>query len=186
MLHVLTSIRLWLVTLVACCVIYPLLVLGFASLVAPHARTGSLIRDADGRIRGSVLIAQGFMRPGYFWPRPSAVNYNASATGGSNLSPTHPRLRERAEAILSQLAPQHGAQVPADLVTASGSGVDPHISLAAATVQVPRVAKARGLPEQDVLTLVETHVDSSVLAMLGGERVVNVLRLNLALDVLHQ
>jgi K+-transporting ATPase ATPase C chain len=183
---VLTAVRLWLVTLLACGVIYPFLVLGFASLVAPHARHGSLIRDRSGRIRGSGRIAQGFTRAAYFWPRPSAVNYDASTSGGSNLSPTNPALRERAKAILARLALPVGEKVPADLLTASGSGLDPHISLAAATLQVPRVAQARGLPQQEVLALVRKQADAPLAALLGVTPVVNVLRLNVALDALQQ
>jgi K+-transporting ATPase ATPase C chain len=126
-------------------------------------------------------VAQSFSRPGYFWPRPSAVDYNASATGGSNLSPTDPRLAERARVILARLDVDES--VPADLVAASGSGLDPDVTERAARIQAPRVAAARGIDE----ALVRDRIDDVARFTGGiplGERVVNVLELNLALDVL--
>jgi K+-transporting ATPase ATPase C chain len=181
-----TSIRLFLLSIAVCSVAYPAATLGFASLVAPEARQGSLVRDGKGAVVGSRLLAQHFTRPRYFWPRPSAVDYDASATGGSNLSPTNTKLAEQARKIINQLKPREGQRVPADLVTASGSGMDPHISLSAAMFQAPRVASERNLDLDRIKELVNQHTDSPTLAAFGGEPVVNVLELNLALDSLQE
>lgn len=177
-----TSLRLFVLSLIVCSVAYPAAILGFASLAAPEARQGSLVRDEKGTVVGSRLLAQNFTRPEYFWPRPSAADYNASATGGSNLSPTNPELTEQAREIINRLKPQEDQRVPADLVSASGSGMDPHISLSAAMFQSPRVATARNLTVDRVRELVNQHADSPTLAAFGGEPVVNVLELNLAMD----
>jgi K+-transporting ATPase ATPase C chain len=177
-----TSLRLFVLSIVVCSAGYSALVLGVAALVAPASRQGSLIRSEDGTVVGSRLLAQDFTRPEYFWPRPSACDYNASATAGSNLSPTSLKISERAEEIISRLQPGDGQLVPADLVLASGGGMDPHITLAAAMFQVPRVAAARTLSGDRVKELVNQHTDSPTLAALGGEPIVNVLELNLALD----
>jgi K+-transporting ATPase ATPase C chain len=179
MSDLIVSLRLLLASLVACSVIYPAAVWGFAVVAAPQGRHGSLIRNEAGTIVGSRLLAQSFTRPEYFWPRPSACDYNASAAGGSNLSPTSPQIAERARVILARLGP---VDAPADLVTASGSGLDPHISLAGALVQVPRVALARKLPASRVEELVRRHGEERVLVAFGGKPIVNVLELNLALD----
>jgi K+-transporting ATPase ATPase C chain len=177
-----TSLRLILLSIAICCVAYPATILGFATVASPEARQGSLLRDERGAIVGSRLIAQGFARPEYFWPRPSAVSFDASASGGSNLSPTNPELADRAREIVNRLQPKADQLVPVDLVLASGSGLDPHITLSAALLQMSRVAAARNLPEDRVKQLVIQHTDSPALAALGGERIVNVLDLNLALD----
>lgn len=179
-----TSLRLCGLSLVVCSTLYPLVVLGFASVVAPEARQGNLVHAADGMVVGSRLLAQGFTRPEYFWPRPSAVDYNASATGGSNLSPANPKLTERAEEIIARHQLSTDQQIPADLVAASGSGMDPHITRNAALFQVPRVVQARQISKERVKELVEQHLDSGTLQSLGGESLVNVLELNLALDSL--
>ena len=184
MRDVITSLRLFLLSLLVCSVAYPAAILGFAALAAPQSRQGSLVRSSDGTIIGSRLLAQDFARPDYFWPRPSACDYNASATGGSNLSPTNPLLTEKARQIIGELKPDSGQLVPADLVSASGSGMDPHISLAAAMFQVPRVADARNLRPEQVEELVRQQADSPAMVALGGEPVVNVLELNVALDQL--
>ncbi len=180
--ELLTSLRLVLLSLVVCCVAYPSALLAFARLAIPWRAEGSLITDAQGRIIGSHSVAQNFTRPGYFWPRPSAVDYNASAAGGSNLSPANPELATRAKAIIERHAPPAGRVVPADLVTASGSGLDPHISLRAARFQIPRVAGARKIPEAEVQTLILDSAESPSMRVFGGEPVVNVMKLNLALD----
>jgi K+-transporting ATPase ATPase C chain len=177
-----TSLRLFVLSLVVCSAGYSAVMLGFAAVAAPEKRQGSLIRAEDGTIVGSRLIAQGFTRPGYFWPRPSACDYNASATAGSNLSPTNSKITDRAKEIIGRLQPEEGKLVPADLVLASGGGMDPHISLSAALFQAPRVATARSLSVEGVNELVNQHTDSPTLASLGGEPIVNVLELNLALD----
>jgi K+-transporting ATPase ATPase C chain len=182
MSDIITSLRLFLLSILVCSAAYPAVMLGFAAVAVPEKRQGSLITKEDGTIVGSRLLAQKFTRPEYFWPRPSACDYNASATAGSNLSPTNPKLTDRAKEIIAQLKPGKDELVPADLVAASGGGMDPHISLAGAMLQVPRVASARGMSDDAVRKLIHEHTDSPTLAVFGGEQIVNVLELNLTLD----
>ncbi len=165
---------------------YTSLVLLFAMVCAPLSRDGSLILDPDGTVRGSLLIGQAFSHPEYFWPRPSAVDYNAAAAGGSNLSPANPAITERASSILAKYQVGDKSRIPADLVTASGSGLDPHISLSAAYFQAERVADSRHLSLEQVKTLIESCKDSPVMEGWEGWEVVNVLLLNLALDNLQK
>lgn len=169
-------------------VLYPLAVTGAAWLLFPRQAGGSLL-VRDGRVLGSELVGRPFADPGDFWPRPSLAPrgpYDARLSGGGNHGPTHPELaaavRERV-AALQAADPSDTRPIPVDLVTASGSGLDPHLSPAAAERQVPRVARARGLPEEELRALVQRHVEPPLLGVFGGARV-NVLRLNLALDEL--
>jgi K+-transporting ATPase ATPase C chain len=165
---------------------YPLLVTGVAQLALPEAANGSLIVQG-GQPVGSRLIGQSFSAPNYFWSRPSAtapMAYNAGSSGGSNLGPLNPALTDAVKARIEALRaadPGNAAPVPVDLVTSSASGLDPHISRAAADYQAARVARLRGLSEAQVHALIERHTEGLWLGLLGEPRV-NVLELNLALD----
>ena len=164
-------------------VIYPLVVTGIAQVVFPQQANGSLIVK-DGKAVGSELIGQQFDDPSYFWGRPSAANYNAAASSGSNYGPLNPALMDMVQTRIDALKaadPDNTLPIPVDLVTASGSGLDPHISVASALYQVSRVATARGLNEADVIALVNQYTEGRQFGFLGEPRV-NVLLLNMALD----
>jgi K+-transporting ATPase ATPase C chain len=162
---------------------YPALVTLVGQMLFPGQAEGSLVRVGD-RVVGSARVGQAFASPHYFWSRPSAIGYDARTSSGTNQGPLSPALQEAVKGRIEALRaadPGSEAPVPVDLVTASGSGLDPHITPAAALYQVPRVARVRGLPEQQVRRLVEERVESRWLGLLG-ERRVNVLLLNLDLD----
>jgi potassium-transporting ATPase KdpC subunit len=187
--HVKIAVLLLILLTVMTGAIYPLAVTGVAQVLFPRQANGSLIL-INGQPAGSKLIGQPFDDPKYFWGRLSATSpfpYNAASSGASNLGPTNETLiktiKDRIAAIKAA-DPDNSADVPVDLVTASGSGIDPHISRAAAEYQLHRVAKARGLNEQIVRQLIEDHTEGRQLGLLGEPRV-NVLELNLALDILH-
>jgi len=175
--------------------VYPLVMTGIAGVIFPYQSQASLI-ERDGKVVGSMLIGQEFTSDKYFHGRPSATvapdpndatktvpaPYNAANSGGSNLGPTNKALIERVQGEVDKLKQENpSADIPIDLVTTSGGGLDPHISPAAARFQVPRVAKARNMPEDRLRQLVEEHVEGRTLDLLGEPRV-NVLALNLALD----
>jgi len=180
------ALRMLVVLSVLTGVIYPYLVTGIAQLAFPRAANGSLIQ-ADGKAMGSSLLGQPFDDPKYFWGRPSATSpmpYNAGASSGSNQGPRNPALADAVKSRIQALReadPGNEATVPVDLVTASGSGLDPDISVAAAQYQISRVAKARGMAEDKVRALVDTATRARTFGILGEPRV-NVLELNLALD----
>ena len=184
--QIVPALRMLVVLSVLTGVIYPYLVTGIAQLAFPRAANGSLI-EADGKAQGSTLIGQPFDDPKYFWGRPSATSpmpYNAGASSGSNQGPRNPALADAVKdriKTLSDADPDNKAAVPVDLVTASGSGLDPDISVAAAAYQVHRVAKARGMAEDKVRALVDAGTRGRTFGILGEPRV-NVLELNLALD----
>lgn len=180
------ALRLLFVLTVLTGAIYPLLLTGLAQVVFPGRANGTLIQQ-DGKAIGSQVIGQPFDDPRYFWGRPSATSpfpYNAAASAGSNLGPAsaalHERIRQRVETLRAS-DPGNTSPLPVDLVTASASGLDPHISVAAARYQVPRIARLRQIPEDTLLELVAQHTAGRALGFLGEPRV-NVLALNLALD----
>ncbi len=174
-----------------CCGLYPLAVTGISQLAFKDKANGSLITDKDGTVRGSALLGQNFSGEGYFHPRPSASGangYDASASSGSNLGPTSQKLADQFKERIASYRTENNLAadqaVPADAVTASGSGLDPHISPANAALQIERVAKARKLSPDKVKALINANTDEEDLGLLGDDGV-NVLKLNLALDSIH-
>src|SRR5271170_858028 len=184
----LISIWMTLVTTVLLGIVYPLVVTALAQLLYPRQANGELIQRAGGEVAGSRLIGQPFTSAGYFHSRPSAAGpagYDPMSSGGSNLGPTNKALIDRVSSTVQSLgAEKPGARIPVDLVTTSGSGLDPHLSPAAAEFQIPRVARERHLSEADVRGLVVKHTEGRQLGFLGEPRV-NVLELNLELDAVQ-
>jgi K+-transporting ATPase ATPase C chain len=185
--HIRGAVASTVVLAIVCCGLYPLIVFGISQALFHDKANGSLIVDKDGAVRGSKLLAQGFTAEKYFRPRPSAAGngYDAANSGGSNLGPTSQKLddaiKDRVAAYRKENDLGENDSVPADAVTASGSGLDPHISLRNAELQAPRVAKARGWSEEKVRELIQRYIDERDLDVLGDPGV-NVLQLNLALD----
>jgi potassium-transporting ATPase KdpC subunit len=185
--NILIAIWMTLATTVLLGIVYPIVVTGLAQVLFPRQANGELIRE-NGKIIGSRLIGQPFTSRGYFYSRPSAAGtagYDPTASGGSNLGPTNKALLDRVSAQVKTLQPDNpSAPVPADLVTTSGSGLDPDISPAAADFQIPRVARERGISEDEVRELVKKHTEGRQLGFLGEPRV-NVLELNLDMNGRH-
>jgi potassium-transporting ATPase KdpC subunit len=185
MRNLVTAVLMTIVTTILFGLIYPLVVTGLAQVIFPESANGQLITRVDGSLIGSRLLGQSFVSPGYFRSRPSAAGangYDAGASSGSNYGPMNQKLIDRVKADVEQLqAGNPGKPVPVDLATASGSGLDPHISPAAAEFQIPRIARERGIGEDDVRKLVDAHTEGRQFGFLGEPRV-NVLELNLALD----
>ena len=183
--NLLTAVLMTIVTTVLLGLVYPLVVTGLAQVIFPDKANGQLIRRADGAVIGSRLIGQPFTSPGYFHSRPSAAGangYDAGASSGSNLGPMNRKLIDRVNTDVARLQAENpGTPVPIDLVTTSASGLDPHISPAAAEFQIPRVASERGLSELELRSIVSAHTEGRQLGFLGEPRV-NVLELNLDLD----
>jgi K+-transporting ATPase ATPase C chain len=182
-----TALRATIVTLVLTGLIYPFVMTGLAQVLFPWRANGSLVTDDKGNVVGSELIGQGFVNPAYFQPRPSAAGekgYDATSSSGSNLGPTSKKLQDRINNDLKRLKsenPEAAGPVPAELVTASASGLDPHLSPEAMLWQVPRVAKARGVTLDRIKAVVDSNLEGRTLGILGEPRV-NVLMVNLALD----
>jgi len=184
MKNLLTATLMTIVTTILFGLIYPLAVTGIAQLAFPDKANGQLIKRPDGTIIGSRIIGQPFSGPGYFHPRPSAAGtgYDAGASSGSNLGPTNQKLIGRVKTDVATLNSENpGKPIPIDLVTTSASGLDPHISPAGADFQTPRVARERGMSENEVTLLVAKHTEGRTFGILGEPRV-NILLLNLELD----
>lgn len=176
------SVLLIVLSLLICSVLYPFLIFGVGQVFSSHTANGWILRDPAGKIIGSEIIAQKFTQPEYFWPRPSAVDYNGAGAGGSNWAASNPALRKRVIESLTEYQKYSKASVPVDLVLASGSGLDPHISLMAAEFQIPRIAQKRHISKEVIIALLQQQI-----ASLGpfSESYVNVLLLNHALDQLE-
>jgi K+-transporting ATPase ATPase C chain len=186
--HLRTAVLLTVVLTVLLGIVYPLVMTGISQVLFPNQANGSLLRDSSGNVIGSAILAQSFTQPQYFHPRPSAAGsdgYDATASGGSNLGPTNQKLidavKDRTDAYRTENGLAADTTVPVDAVTTSASGLDPDISPANALLQVPRIAAARGLSQDQVRDLVNQYTEGRTLFVLGEPRV-NVLKLNLALD----
>ena len=182
--YIIISLKLTALTMILFGIIYPGMITGLALLTGPDGGTGEHVRVA-GRVVGFDRIGQSFVSPKYFHGRPSAVGYNAASTGGSNKGPTNPdylaEVEQRINVLLEENPSIRREDIPVDLVTASGGGLDPHISPAAAKLQVSRIARERGMSEEYVRSLIDKHTEGPLWGLLGTSTV-NVLRINLALD----
>jgi K+-transporting ATPase ATPase C chain len=181
MTSVLASIRVVVATMLICVATYAALIWAVGQVLTPATAQGSLVTAPDGAVIGSRLIAQKFAAPQYFWPRPSAVDYNGAGAGGSNKSPTSADLTDRARDIVTQYGATADNPLPPELAAAPGGGLDPHITERGALYQVARIAEARGLAPADIEALVKGHAFAPG-AFFTPDRLVNVLELNLALD----
>lgn len=184
--NIVPVLRLGLVCLVLCSVLYPLAVTGIGQLFFPYQANGSLIEDENGSLIGSELIGQTFTDPALFQGRVSSIDNDASGSGTPNYAPSNPDLISRTEEAIrtQQAANPDGGSVPMDLVTNSGSGLDPHISVEAAEFQVPRIAEASGIPKEELYKLIDQHRTSQVEDLLGAPAV-NILQLNIDLLALR-
>ncbi|MCB1621752.1 MAG: potassium-transporting ATPase subunit C [Thiothrix sp.] len=178
---VITGLRISIASMVICVGGYASIVWAVGQTLTPFTANGAILTNESGQIIGSRQVAQAFTRPEYLWPRPSAVDYDGAGAGGSNWSPTSDMVRERGTALVAAHGATPDNPLPADLATASGAGLDPHVSEAAALYQAARVAEARGVPIAQVEALIRGHATSPG-AFLTGDRIVNVLEVNLALD----
>lgn len=181
------ALRASLVFIVLCGILYPLVTTGAAQLLMPDHANGSLIKDSDGKVVGSELIGQNFTNPKYFQSRVSSIEYNGAGSGSNNYAPSNPDLMERTKASIEAWKQNNPdvpvSELPIDLITNSGSGLDPHITPKSADVQIPRISKLTGVPEEELGKLVDQQTDSRDLGIFGEPRV-NVLKLNLALSEL--
>lgn len=180
-----TSMRIAAVTMLICSCLYTLAILAAGQAFMPATADGSILRDEQGTVIGSKLIAQQFTRAEYLWPRPSAVDYDAAAAGGSNLSPAGEALRQRAKKSIQQFSGDNQSTIPVDLVTASGSGLDPQITEKAALFQVDRIAKARGLDRAVIVGVIRSHAVGPRWP-LTDKPIVNVLQVNIDLDAMNR
>ncbi|CAM4002954.1 potassium-transporting ATPase subunit KdpC [Paenibacillus alkaliterrae] len=179
------AIRISIVFMIICGILYPLASTGAAQLLFPHQANGSLLKDSSSEVTGSELIGQSFTDPGFFQGRVSSIDHNAAGSGSNNFAPSNPALIERTKASIEEWKANNPEvpvdQVPIALITNSGSGLDPHITPKSASVQIPRISKVTGLSQAELETLVKEHIEGRDLGLFGEERV-NVLKLNLALS----
>lgn len=175
------TLRVAVLSILICCIGYTVVIWVIGQVLVPGSANGSLVQNAYGQYVGSRQIAQEFTQDKYFHSRPSAAGYNGAGAAGSNLSPASPELTERAQEIIQRYGASETNPIPADMVTASGSGLDPHITLAAARFQANRVARARGMSEDELMKIVESQVEYPG-GVMRDEPIINVLMLNLALD----
>ncbi|MGN7358596.1 potassium-transporting ATPase subunit KdpC [Paenibacillus sp. SAF-054] len=183
----LMALRSSLLFIVICGIAYPLASTGLAQLIFPHQANGSMVKDGEGRTVGSELIGQTFADPSFFQGRISSIDNDGAGSGSKNYAPSNPELLQRVKDSITQWEKENPkvpvSEVPIDLITNSGSGLDPHITPASASVQIPRISGLRGIPEEQLKQLVEKHTEGRELGVFGEERV-NVLKLNLALQEL--